>query len=114
MLRRITLAVVTVLALVLYLATVRAGAAYLPLNVAYTPGELDHFIRCVTIGAAPSPGIVDGRTALVLADAATRSAHGRERGGPLRGCRPSRFTRRATRARASSSPPASTRRRCRK
>jgi myo-inositol 2-dehydrogenase / D-chiro-inositol 1-dehydrogenase len=41
--------------------------------------ELDHFIRSVTTGVAPSPGLVDGRTALVLADAATRSAHGRER-----------------------------------
>src|SRR5918993_5472200 len=31
-------------ALVLYLATVRAGAAYLPLNTAYTLAELEYFI----------------------------------------------------------------------
>src|SRR4029077_19249104 len=31
-------------ALVLYLATVRAGAGYLPLNTAYTLNELDYFI----------------------------------------------------------------------
>ena len=31
-------------ALVLYLATVRAGAVYLPLNTAYTLNELDYFI----------------------------------------------------------------------
>ncbi|WP_322518186.1 malonyl-CoA synthase [Rhodopseudomonas palustris] len=30
--------------IVLYLATVRAGAVYLPLNTAYTPNELAHFI----------------------------------------------------------------------
>src|SRR6185437_14459483 len=34
----------SVLALVLYLATVRAGAVYLPLNTAYTLNELDYFI----------------------------------------------------------------------
>jgi len=34
----------SVAALVLYLATVRAGAAYLPLNTAYTLAELDYFI----------------------------------------------------------------------
>src|SRR5215211_9504903 len=32
-------------ALVLYLATVRAGAVYLPLNTAYTLAELEYFIR---------------------------------------------------------------------
>ena len=32
-------------ALVLYLATVRAGAIYLPLNTAYTPAEIDYFVR---------------------------------------------------------------------
>src|SRR4051812_22890263 len=35
----------SVAALVLYLATVRAGAVYLPLNTAYTLNELDYFIR---------------------------------------------------------------------
>jgi malonyl-CoA/methylmalonyl-CoA synthetase len=34
----------SVAALVLYLATVRAGAIYLPLNAAYTLNELDYFI----------------------------------------------------------------------
>src|SRR3954463_2420756 len=34
----------SVAALVLYLATVRAGAGYLPLNTAYTLNELDYFI----------------------------------------------------------------------
>jgi len=34
----------SVAALVLYLATVRAGAAYLPLNTAYTTVELEYFI----------------------------------------------------------------------
>jgi len=32
-------------ALVLYLATVRAGAVYLPLNTAYTLAELEYFLR---------------------------------------------------------------------
>src|SRR3954454_674648 len=35
----------SVAALVLYLATVRAGAVYLPLNTAYTLNELDYFIE---------------------------------------------------------------------
>src|SRR5690606_20640969 len=34
----------SVSALVLYLATVRAGAVYLPLNTAYTLAELDYFL----------------------------------------------------------------------
>src|ERR1700739_1893589 len=34
----------SVATLVLYLATVRAGAVYLPLNTAYTLNELDYFI----------------------------------------------------------------------
>src|ERR1700742_4189895 len=34
----------SVTGLVLYLATVRAGAVYLPLNTAYTLNELDYFI----------------------------------------------------------------------
>ena len=36
--------------------------------------ELSHFIDSVVSGVAPSPSIDDGRAALVLADAATRSA----------------------------------------
>jgi malonyl-CoA/methylmalonyl-CoA synthetase len=32
-------------ALVLYLATLRAGCAFLPLNPAYRAGELDYFVR---------------------------------------------------------------------
>jgi myo-inositol 2-dehydrogenase/D-chiro-inositol 1-dehydrogenase len=36
--------------------------------------ELDHFISSIEAGAAPHPGLHDGRAALVLADAATRSA----------------------------------------
>ncbi|MFL5202555.1 MAG: AMP-binding protein, partial [Microvirga sp.] len=52
-------------ALVLYLATVRAGAVYLPLNTAYTLAELEYFIR----DAEPSlvvcdPGKRDGVTQL--------------------------------------------------
>ena len=35
--------------------------------------ELDHLVRCVEQGQAPSPGFADGRAALVLADAATES-----------------------------------------
>ncbi len=36
--------------------------------------ELAHFVESVASGVAPSPGLVDGREALVLADAATASA----------------------------------------
>ena len=51
--------------LVLYLATVRAGAVYLPLNTAYTLNELDYFIT----DAEPSlvvcdPSKVDGIKAI--------------------------------------------------
>jgi len=35
--------------------------------------ELDHLVRCVEQGQAPSPGFADGRAALVLADAADES-----------------------------------------
>ncbi|HEY8716982.1 inositol 2-dehydrogenase [Pengzhenrongella sp.] len=41
--------------------------------------ELGHFIESVTHGTAPSPSILDGRAALVLSDAATRSARTGER-----------------------------------
>ena len=55
----------SVAALVLYLATVRAGAVFLPLNTAYTLAELDYFIG----DAKPSlvvcdPGRRDGIAAL--------------------------------------------------
>ncbi|MCB2178006.1 MAG: inositol 2-dehydrogenase [Actinomycetales bacterium] len=36
--------------------------------------EIDHFVTAVEAGVAPSPSLADGREALVLADAATRSA----------------------------------------
>ncbi|WNB87076.1 Gfo/Idh/MocA family oxidoreductase [Cellulomonas sp. ATA003] len=36
--------------------------------------ELDHFVQAVTSGRTPVPGLAEGRTALALADAATRSA----------------------------------------
>ncbi len=39
-------------ALILYLACIRAGAVYLPLNSAYTLAELDYFIG----DAEPRPG----------------------------------------------------------
>src|SRR3954471_16522800 len=52
----------SVAALVLYLATVRAGAVYLPLNTAYTLNELDYFIgdaepSLVVCGPARAEGI---------------------------------------------------------
>ena len=41
--------------------------------------EIDHLVECLETGKAPSPSLVDGREALVLADAATRSATTGER-----------------------------------
>ncbi len=35
----------SVVALALYLATVRAGGIYLPLNIAYTPAEIEYFLN---------------------------------------------------------------------
>ena len=35
-------------AIILYLATVRAGAVFLPLNTGYTPAEMDYFIGDAT------------------------------------------------------------------
>ncbi|WP_263732209.1 inositol 2-dehydrogenase [Cellulomonas sp. SG140] len=43
--------------------------------------ELDHFVRSVVAGTSPSPSLLDGREALVLADAATLSA---TKGQPVR------------------------------
>ncbi len=65
----------SVAALVLYLATVRAGAVYLPLNTAYTLNELDYFIG----DAEPSlvvcdPSKADG----IAAIAAKVKAQGRD------------------------------------
>ena len=45
----------SVQALVLYVATVRAGAAFLPLNTGYTPSEIDYFLT----DAAPSVFVCD-------------------------------------------------------
>src|SRR6201991_1245091 len=67
--------------IVLYLATVRAGAVYLPLNTAYTLNELDYFIG----DAEPSlvvcdPSKVDGIGAIaakVGAKVETLDPHGR-------------------------------------
>src|SRR6201999_205459 len=67
--------------LVLYLATVRAGAVYLPLNTAYTLNELDYFIG----DAEPSlvvcdPSKAEGIKAIaakVKAKVETLDAHGK-------------------------------------
>ena len=65
--------------LVLYLATVRAGAVYLPLNTAYTLNELDYFIG-------------DAEPSLVVCDPVEGRGHrldrgqGRRQGGNAR-CR---------------------------
>src|SRR3984885_5552684 len=71
----------SVTGLVLYLATVRAGAVYLPLNTAYTLNELEYFIT----DAEPSlvvcdPVRIDGITAIaakVGAKVETLGADGR-------------------------------------
>ena len=52
--------------LVLYLATVRAGAVYLPLNTAYTLNELEYFIT-------------DAEPSLVVCDPAKARGHRRDR-----------------------------------
>src|SRR4030088_3534609 len=72
----------SVAGLVLYLATVRAGAAYLPLNTAYTLNELEYFIG----DAEPSlvvcdPSKADGIGAI----AAKGGARGETRGGEGKG-----------------------------
>ena len=54
-------------ALVLYLATVRAGAVYLPLNTAYTLNELEYFIG-------------DAEPSLVVCDPSKARGHRRDRG----------------------------------
>src|SRR6201985_1851934 len=58
----------SVAALVLYLATVRAGAVYLPLNTAYTLNELDYFIT----DAEPSLVVCDPSKAAGIAKIAAK------------------------------------------
>src|ERR1700709_79183 len=54
--------------LVLYLATVRAGAVYLPLNTAYTLNQLEYFLT----DAEPSLVVCDPSKAEGIAAIATR------------------------------------------
>src|SRR5690348_3648915 len=74
----------SVAALVLYLATVRAGAVYLPLNTAYTLNELDYFITdaepaLVVCDPAKAEGI-GAIAAKVKAEVETIGADGKEIG----------------------------------
>lgn len=59
----------SVQAIILYLATVRAGAVFLPLNTGYTPAEIGYFIG----DAAPAIFVCDPRRADALAGAAGRA-----------------------------------------
>ena len=59
-------------AIILYLATVRAGAVFLPLNTGYTPAEIDYFIG----DATPTVFVCDPAKADALADAAERAGAG--------------------------------------
>ena len=69
-------------ALVLYAACLRAGAVFLPLNTAYTPGEVDYFLRdagaaLFVCDAAAEPALrpvadAAGARVAVLADLAAR------------------------------------------
>src|SRR6476619_1807756 len=68
----------SVAALVLYLAAVRAGAVYLPLNTAYTLNELDYFIT----DAEPSLVVSDPSKAEGLAAIAATVTAGVETLGP--------------------------------
>ena len=57
-----------------------AGSAKYVVTMTNTNGQhAGVFIDSVTAGVAPSPSIFDGRAALILADAATRSARTGER-----------------------------------
>lgn len=56
-------------ALILYLATVAAGAVFVPLNTAYTPAELDYFLE----DAEPALLILDDTTQAAQAVAAARN-----------------------------------------
>src|SRR5579872_3415093 len=74
----------SVMGLVLYLATVRAGAVYLPLNTAYTLNELEYFIS----DAEPSlvvgdPSKIDGIAAIAAKVGARIETLGLEGKGSL-------------------------------
>ncbi len=56
-------------AIILYLATVRAGAVFLPLNTGYTPTEIDYFVA----DAAPAVFVCDPARTEVLAPVAEKS-----------------------------------------
>ncbi len=56
-------------AIILYLATVRAGAVFLPLNTGYTPAEIDYFIG----DATPAVLVCDPAKADALAEGAGRA-----------------------------------------
>ncbi|TYC51208.1 malonyl-CoA synthase [Rhodobacterales bacterium] len=56
-------------ALMLYLATIRAGAIFLPLNTAYTPAEIDYFIN----DAEPAVFVCDPARADALAETAQKA-----------------------------------------
>ena len=56
-------------AIILYLATVRAGAVFLPLNTGYTSAEIDYFIG----DATPAVFVCDPARADALTDAAARA-----------------------------------------
>src|SRR5262245_37716153 len=64
----------SVSALVLYLATVRAGAVYLPLNTAYTLNELEYFIT----DAEPSLVVCDPAKAEGISKIAAKVGAGAE------------------------------------
>ena len=75
-------------ALILYLATVRAGAVFLPLNTAYTLNELDYFIG----DAEPSlvvcdPSKADGIAAIAAKVRRQGRDAGRRRQGLAHRCR---------------------------
>ena len=59
----------SVQALVLYVATVRAGAAFLPLNTGYTPSEIAYFLT----DAAPRVFVCDPGTQDTLSDIADKA-----------------------------------------
>ena len=56
-------------AIILYLATLRAGAVFLPLNTGYTPAEIDYFIG----DATPAVLVCDPARADALRGAASRA-----------------------------------------